>query len=75
MKETNNELIKKEMEELIENPFKEEICVECGKVFIPAVEHIFNEIRKGKVYHICGYNCNLAFNRKNPKVKWGRKKK
>lgn len=50
-------------------PFKEQICVVCGKTFIPAVEHIFNEDRKGKVYQICGYNCNCKFNRKHPRDK------
>lgn len=53
-------------------PFKELTCCECGRIFVPAPEHIFNEKRSGKVYHICGYNCNCAFNRKHPVVKGGR---
>ena len=56
----------------MEYPFKELVCEVCGKTFIPAVEHIFNEVRNGKVHHICGYNCNCAFNRKFPKVKGSR---
>lgn len=56
-------------------PFKELVCDVCGKTFIPAVEHIFNEVRCGKTYHICGYNCNCEFNRKKPKSKGGRWKK
>lgn len=56
-------------------PIKELKCAVCGKIFIPAPSHIFNEIRKGKTYHICGYNCNCEFNRKNPKSKGGRRKK
>ena len=50
-------------------PFKEKICEVCGKTFIPDVEHIFNEKRSGKLYYICGYNCNCKFNRKNPRDK------
>ncbi len=56
-------------------PFKELECCVCGKTFIPAVEHIFHETRNGIVYHICGYNCNCAFNRKHPKVKGSRWRK
>jgi hypothetical protein len=59
----------------MELPFKEITCVVCGKTFIPAVEHIYHETRNGKIYHICGYTCNLAFNRKHQKSKCGRRKK
>lgn len=59
----------------MEYPFMELTCDVCGKVFIPAVNHIFHETRSGKKYHICGYNCNCEFNRKHPKVKGGRRKK
>ena len=52
-------------------PIKELVCDVCGKIFIPAYEHIYNETRKGKVYHICSYKCNCEFNRKNPKPKKG----
>ena len=56
----------------MEFPFKEMTCVVCGKIFIPAPEHIYNEERGGKVKHICGYNCNCVFNRKYPKIKRSR---
>ena len=55
--------------------FVEEICVVCGKSFIPAVYHSYHEVRNGKKYKICGYNCQCEFNRKHPKVKGGRRKK
>jgi hypothetical protein len=48
-------------------PLKEFVCAVCGRVFVPAVEHIYNERRKGKLYHICGYTCRCAFNKKHPK--------
>lgn len=59
----------------MEYPFRELECCVCGRTFIPAPFHIFNETRKGKIYYICRYNCNCEFNRKHPKVKGGRRKK
>lgn len=56
----------------MEYPFKELVCEVCGKIFIPAVSHIYHEERNGKINHICGYNCNCEFNRKFPKVKGSR---
>lgn len=56
-------------------PFKEILCDECGKNFIPAPFHIFKTIRKGKLYWFCGYNCRCAFEKKNPKPKGGRNKR
>lgn len=56
----------------MEYPFREYKCEVCGKTFVQAIEHIFNEERRGKVHHICGYNCNCIFNRKHPKVKGSR---
>lgn len=58
----------------MEYPFKELVCEVCGKIFIPAPKHIYNETRNEKVHHICGYNCNCEFNRKHPKVKGGKRK-
>lgn len=54
-------------------PFKELVCYVCGKTFVPAPFHIYNEERKGKLNYICGYNCNCEFNRKNPKKRRGEK--
>lgn len=53
-------------------PFVEKKCAECGKNFIPAIEHIFKDERDGKTLWFCGYTCNCAFNRKHPKVKGSR---
>lgn len=55
-------------------PFVENKCEVCGRIFIPAPEHIFNEVRGGKTHKICGYSCNLKFNRKHPVAKGGRRK-
>ena len=55
-------------------PFVERLCFECGKSFIPAPEHIFKELRKGKTYWFCGYNCKCRFEKKNPKPIFGRLK-
>lgn len=59
----------------MEFPFKEMTCVVCGKIFIPAIEHIYNETRGGRVKHICSYNCKCEFNRKHPRGEVGRRKK
>ena len=53
---------------------KEETCCVCGRAFIPAVEHIYNQPRNGKVYHICRYKCFCEFNRKYPQTKRRRMK-
>lgn len=56
----------------MEYPFKELNCSRCGKRFIPAVEHSYKELRKGKMYWFCSYTCNCAFNRENPIMKGSR---
>ena len=53
-------------------PFREINCELCGKKFIPAVEHIFKETRKGKPIWFCGYNCQCNYDRENPRTKGGR---
>ena len=39
-------------------------CVMCGKLFIPASEHIY---KRGRIW-LCGWNCTCAFD-KDPKMK------
>ena len=53
-------------------PFIERKCAECGKIFVPAVQHVFKTSAHGHVKWFCGYNCNCKFDRKHPKKKGSR---
>lgn len=46
----------------------EKVCEQCGKVFIPAVEHIYKDLYKGKVVMYCGWNCTCKFRRNHPVI-------
>lgn len=52
--------------------FVEKTCAICGKVFIPAVEHIYKETRRGETNWLCSWSCQNRFNEKHPKAKGGR---
>ena len=37
--------------------FKMEMCKRCGKMFIPAPQHLYKLVRNGKTYSYCSYTC------------------
>lgn len=58
-------MTQKDREQIEREPFAERVCPVCGKVFIPAVQHVFKRIIRGKIAYFCGWNCLCKYDKAN----------